>query len=365
MILISILRGPRNSAQNHKDTLIILNTRPDQVGYFFYISHKLQGMKRELKIVFMGTPEFAVDSLKVLLENNYPVVGVITSPDAPSGRGQKVMPSPVKAFALHHSLNILQPPNLKDPQFLDELRALKGNLFIVVAFRMLPEVVWTMPEYGTFNLHASLLPQYRGAAPINWAIITGETETGVTAFIISHEIDTGKIIHSEKVSIGPEETAGELHDRLMAAGAKLVLKTVQAIEKGDTSTIEQSSLIKDIGELKKAPKIFKEDCHIDWNKDVHSIHNFVRGLSPYPGAYANLVSPEGISSYIKVYRTSKVMESLKQPPGKLITDGKSYLRIAVKGGMLQIDELQQAGKRKMKIYEFLRGFPIDENWIIS
>ena len=236
---------------------------------------------RDLKIIFMGTPEFAVASLKKLYESGHSIAGVITAPDKPQGRGQKVVYSPVKAFALQHQIPVMQPTNLKSPEFVEELKGYGANLFVVVAFRMLPEVVWSIPEYGTFNLHASLLPQYRGAAPINWAIINGETETGVTTFMINHEIDTGSVILQEKEPISEADDAGSLYERLMHKGAELVRKTVAKIQKGEVALLPQP----DDGHLKHAPKIFRENCEINWDNDVTAVRNFVRGLSPYPAAW--------------------------------------------------------------------------------
>jgi methionyl-tRNA formyltransferase len=247
--------------------------------------------KEELRIVFMGTPEFAVESLKILVEGGYNVVGVVTMPDKPAGRGYKVQFSPVKQYALENNLLLLQPEKLKDENFLENLQSLKADLQIVVAFRMLPEIVWNMPPLGTFNLHASLLPQYRGAAPINWAIINGEKETGVTTFFLTHEIDTGKIILQEKIPILPSDNAGTLHDKLMMLGASAVKKTVDLIISDAVQPIDQSELLKNTIELRSAPKIFRENCEIDVSWDVERAHNFVRGLSPYPGAWMNLVFP--------------------------------------------------------------------------
>ncbi|MBP9151318.1 MAG: methionyl-tRNA formyltransferase, partial [Flavobacteriales bacterium] len=254
------------------------------------------------RIVFMGTPDFAVATLKALLDAGANVVGVITAPDKPAGRGMKLQPSAVKQFAVENDLNVLQPTNLKSEEFLSELSALKATLQVVVAFRMLPEVVWNMPEKGTFNLHASLLPQYRGAAPINWAVMNGETESGVTTFFLQHQIDTGNIIFQEKVAIGESETAGELHDKLMNVGAGLVVKTLEAIENGNAPSIPQNTIV---GELQEAPKIFKETCKIDWNKSANAVFNHVRGLSPYPTAFTTLVSSDEEIG-LKVFRVRKM-----------------------------------------------------------
>ncbi len=316
----------------------------------------------DLRIVFMGTPDFAVESLKILLQNNYNIVGIITAPDKPAGRGQQIQQSSVKKYAVEHGLNILQPEKLKDETFLTELRNLKADLQIVVAFRMLPEVVWNMPRLGSFNLHGSLLPQYRGAAPINWAVINGDTETGVTTFFLQHEIDTGKIIYQAKTPIAENETAGDIHDRLMVIGASLVLKTLQAIEKGNYPQIEQSQLVDIHREIKHAPKIFKDDCRINWSKSLNEIHNLIRGLSPYPTAFTELVSPEGKIFSVKLFTAHKETTLNNIIYYNINTDSKTYLKIAVKNGYICIDELQMAGKKRMKTEEFLRGFPINNQW---
>lgn len=304
-----------------------------------------------LRIVFMGTPEFAVPSLEKLVANRYKVVGVITAPDKPQGRGQKLTPSPVKAAALKHGLNVLQPTNLKAPEFIETLGSLDANLQVVVAFRMLPEVVWSMPPLGTFNLHASLLPQYRGAAPINWAIIRGEKETGATTFFLQHEIDTGKIIFQEKEPILDTDNAGSLYDRLMVKGADLVLRTVQAIESGNFPQIPQ--VIQ--GEQRLAPKIFKETCEINWNQSSVAVRNFVRGLSPYPAAWCTVGG--------KVFKILKVSEYAgpSAAPGHLETDHKTYLRICTANGWISIEELQPEGKRRMTITEFFNGNKLETN----
>jgi len=318
-----------------------------------------------LRIVFMGTPDFAVESLKILLENDYNVVGVITAPDKPAGRGQQVQQSAVKKYALEKELTILQPEKLKDDTFLTQLKNLKADLQIVVAFRMLPEVVWNMPRLGSFNLHGSLLPQYRGAAPINWAVINGDKETGVTTFFLQHEIDTGKIIYQEKTAIDENETAGDIHDRLMITGANLVLKTLQAIEKGDYPQVEQSQLIPPTTEIKHAPKIFKDDCRIDWSKSLNDIHNKIRGLSPYPTAFTELVSPEGKVFSIKIFTVHKEPALKNDILYNICTDSKTYLKVAVKNGYICIDELQMAGKKRIKTNEFLRGFQINDQWKVQ
>lgn len=300
----------------------------------------------------MGTPGFAVPALDILVRNGYDVAAVITAPDKPAGRGQQVSQSAIKQYAVEHGLNILQPAKLKDPQFLDDLRALNANLFIVVAFRMLPEVVWQMPEYGTFNLHASLLPQYRGAAPINRAIINGETETGVTTFFLQHEIDTGNIIFQEKIAIADEDNAGTVHDNLASAGADLVLKTVKAIENETAqSTPQLTTYPLPLTTLHHAPKLFKEDGLINWSKPVREVHNLVRGLSPYPGAYTQL---EGKT--LKIYRSRVYTQDDPVPVAEdFQTDHKTYLRFRCGDGWLDVLELQLEGKKRMGVEEFLRG----------
>ena len=297
----------------------------------------------------MGTPDFAVESLKTLVENNCNVVAVITAPDKPIGRGLKIGMSPVKEYVLANAphIPILQPEKLKNPDFLTELKSYEADLQIVVAFRMLPEAVWTMPRLGTFNLHGSLLPQYRGAAPINWAIINGETETGVTTFFLKHEIDTGSIIFQEKEPIAETDTVGDVYVRLMQIGAKLVLKTVRAIEAG--SYPQEPQIESD--EIKHAPKIFKETCEIDWTKSTKSIYDFIRGLSPYPAAWTTLNS-----KVCKIYRTSKVTDEAIQFEESYKSDGKKYLYFKCADGYLAIEELQLEGKKRMGIEEFLRGY---------
>jgi methionyl-tRNA formyltransferase len=309
-------------------------------------------MPLSLNIVFMGTPDFAVESLKILINNNYNVVGVITAPDKPAGRGQKVMQSAVKKYATENNLNILQPTNLKSEEFLTELKSLNANLQIVVAFRMLPEIVWNMPTLGTFNLHASLLPQYRGAAPINWAIINGEKETGATTFFLQHKIDTGNIIAQEKIVIGANENAGELHDKLMEVGSQLVLKTVQNIENENINPEPQN----ENQELKEAYKIFKPFCKIDWSKPIIEIHNHIRGLSPYPTAWTEFKNKEtGEIVSCKIFRTEKILEEHALETGTVVTT-KTELKITVKGGYMNMIELQLAGKKRMDIVALLNGF---------
>ena len=309
-----------------------------------------------MRIVFMGTPDFAVESLKILVENNYNVVGVITMPDKPSGRGHKLQFSAVKQYAIEKNLNILQPEKLKDENFLEALKALRADVQVVVAFRMLPEVVWNMPRLGTFNLHASLLPQYRGAAPINWAIINGEKETGATTFFLTHEIDTGKIILQEKISISETDDAGSVHDKLMLIGAEMVRKTIDLLILGETDAIDQSQFIHPETELKAAPKIFKDTCKIDFNKSVDDSYNFIRGLSPYPTAWAELQFPNQQEPTLqKIYETEKEYIQHNNQPGTLITDGKKFAKIALQDGYLRLKSVQAPAKKRMDIGELLRG----------
>lgn len=307
-------------------------------------------MSKELRIVFLGTPDFAATSLKKLVDSNVNVVAVITAPDKPKGRGKKLGVSAVKEYALEADLPILQPSNLKSPDFLDELRSFNADLQIVVAFRMLPVAVWDMPPLGTFNLHASLLPQYRGAAPINWAIINGETETGVTTFFLKHEIDTGEIIFQESEPIHPGDNVGSLYNRLMHKGADLVLKTVRAIANDDYPQIPQNTN----QELKSAPKIFKDDCKINWEQPSEVIENFIRGLSPYPAAWSEL---DGKT--IKIYQVRKSSAGTNKPAGEFYSDGKTFLRVNTKTGTLDIQDLQLEGKRRMPVQDFLRGYQFE------
>ena len=317
--------------------------------------------KKDLRIVYMGTPEFAVESLKRLVEGGYNVVGVVTMPDKPMGRhGSVLQPSPVKEYALSQGLNILQPVKLKDEAFLEELRALKADLQIVVAFRMLPEVVWNMPRLGTFNCHASLLPQYRGAAPINWAIINGDQETGVTTFFLKHEIDTGEIIDQVRIPIADTDNVEQVYDRLMNLGADQVVKTVEMILAGDVKTTPQEELAK-AEELRPAPKIFKETCRIDWNAGVKKVYDFVRGLSPYPAAWTELVQENAKPVMLKVFETEKVFCEHQLAPGTIDTDGKTYFRVASTDGFVKVLTLQLAGKKRMQVGDFLRGFHHSED----
>jgi len=309
-----------------------------------------------MRIVFMGTPEFAVESLNILVENKYNVVGVITMPDKPSGRGHKMQCSAVKQYALEHNLPVLQPEKLKEESFLDELKLLNADLQIVVAFRMLPEVVWNMPQYGTFNLHASLLPQYRGAAPINWAIINGEKETGATTFFLTHEIDTGKIILQEKIAIADTDDAGIVHDKLMSMGAEMVKKTVDLLMEGKIEGIDQSQFIHPETELKAAPKIFKETCEIQLSWTIDKVYNFVRGLSPYPAAWIDLQFPgQSDKMTLKVFESEKEPEQHTLPVGTIVTDGKKFAKIAFTDGFIQLKSVQAPGKKRMDIGELLRG----------
>ena len=311
--------------------------------------------KKDLKIVYMGTPEFAVESLKRLVEGGYNVVAVITMPDKPMGRhGSVLQPSPVKQYAVSQGLKVLQPEKLKDEAFIGELQSLHADLQIVVAFRMLPEVVWAMPRLGTFNLHASLLPQYRGAAPINWAVINGETETGITTFFLKHEIDTGEIIDQVRIPIADTDDVGVVYDKLMRLGGDLVLKTVDAILDGNVKTVSQESVPLS-GELHPAPKIFKETCRIDWTQGTKRIYDFIRGLSPYPGAWTEFHVGETVST-LKLFETQKIFADHALEPGAFVTDGKSYLHIATSDGYLNVLSLQLAGKKRMGIGDFMKGY---------
>lgn len=314
---------------------------------------------RDLRIVFMGTPDFAVASLDRIVNSSYQVVGVITAPDKPAGRGQKMSESPVKKYAVAHNLPLLQPVKLRDPDFLKDLESLKANLFVVVAFRMLPEVVWQLPEYGTFNLHASLLPQYRGAAPINWAVINGERETGVTTFFINEKIDTGEIILQEKTPIANSETAGEVHDRLMELGADLVIKTIDLI----ASDKAQTQLQPEVPDLKPAPKIHKDNCRIDWDKRGFVISNHIRGLSPYPGAWSRLQNGDQVTD-IKIFKASFEIAEHSLSYGKVLAT-KKELKVAVQGGFIYLWEIQLSGKRKMSILEVLNGLKIQNTAKLS
>jgi len=302
-----------------------------------------------MRIIFMGTPDFAVASLDALIQSGCNIVGVVTAPDKPAGRGQKINESAVKQYAVTNSLKVLQPVKLKDEQFLEELRALKADLQVVVAFRMLPEVVWNMPVSGTINLHASLLPQYRGAAPINWVLINGEKESGVTTFFLKQEIDTGDILFTEKVTLTGRETAGDLHDRLMAKGAGLLVKTVKAVESGRYTENPQEHLTEGM-ELKHAPKIFKEDCNIDWNQPAETIYNLIRGLSPYPTAYTTLND-----KMLKVFGAEYELVETNEQPGEFFSDNRNFLKVSATDGFVHLTDVQLEGKKRMAIEEFLRG----------
>lgn len=310
---------------------------------------------KDLRIVFMGTPDFAVATLKTLVENNYNVVGVITAPDKPAGRGQKLNESAVKQYATSQNLTILQPTNLKNEAFLETLKSLNANLQIVVAFRMLPEIVWRMPEYGTFNLHASLLPNYRGAAPINWAMINGETKTGVSTFFIDDKIDTGDMILQEDIAIDPEENAGSLHDKLMEIGSQLVLKTVALIEKEQPKTVSQ----KDNANIKTAHKLDKDNCKIDWNQPLDRIYNHIRGLSPYPGAWCTLVNGTDTLD-VKIYKATKEITNHSNNIGRIIWT-KNELKVAVTNGYILILDIKLPGKRSMDIKSLLNGYKFEDN----
>jgi len=316
-----------------------------------------------MKIIFLGTPEFAVDSLRILVENGYDVVGVITAPDKPAGRGQKIVISAVKEYALQNELNVLQPLKMNDPPFLEEVKKLNADLQIVVAFRMMPEALWSMPPLGTFNLHGSLLPQYRGAAPINRAIMNGEKKTGLTTFFLKQEIDTGNIIFRKEIPIGENENAGELHDRMKVVGADLVLQTVKAIETGCVVEQSQQSFL-DAGEkIIDAPKIFKEDGKLDFSKSIHELHNKIRGLSPFPEAYFELKMPNEQVIFIKI------LNAIPEPGGtvlthELVTDGKKFLKISAADGFINVLEIQIPGKKRMKPQELLSGFSFPNEAVI-
>jgi methionyl-tRNA formyltransferase len=314
--------------------------------------------KEELRIVYMGTPDFAVESLKALVEGGYNVVGVVTMPDKPIGRhGSVLQASPVKQYAIEKGLKVLQPVKLKDESFVEELRSLNADLQIVVAFRMLPEVVWNMPRLGTFNLHASLLPQYRGAAPINWAVINGDTETGITTFFLQHEIDTGRVIQQVKVPISDTDNVGDVHDRLMMLGGRLVVETVDNIINGTVTSVEQDDMLSEGEDLRPAPKIFHDTCRIDWKgMNMKQIYDFIRGLSPYPAAWTELVNGDKVLS-VKIFEAEKIpADSSQYNRGAILTDGKSEVKVAVDGGFLRVKTLQIAGKKKMQTEEFLRGY---------
>lgn len=320
--------------------------------------------KKTLRIVYMGTPEFAVEPLRCLVEGGYHVAGVITMPDKPAGRGHKLQFSPVKQYAMEHNLPLLQPERLKDETFLEALRAWNADLQIVVAFRMLPEVVWSMPRLGTFNLHASLLPQYRGAAPINWAVINGDTETGITTFFLKQEIDTGEIIQQVRIPIADTDNAGMVHDKLMILGGQLVTETVDAILNGTVKPIPQDEM-KVTEVLRPAPKIFKETCRINWHQPVKHIYDFIRGLAPYPAAWTELKLPDDSTVVLKIFETEKIFQPHDLKPGCIRTDGKSYLHIAATDGFVGIHSLQLPGKKRLKTDELLRGFRMNNDFMVQ
>lgn len=303
-----------------------------------------------LRIIFMGTPDFAVASLKALLDTGKNVVAVVTVPDKPAGRGQKLHESAVKQFAVLNNIPVLQPIKLRDPEFIAQLKSYQADLQVVVAFRMLPEMVWNMPVHGTVNVHASLLPNYRGAAPINWAVINGEKKTGVTTFLLQHEIDTGNILLSQEININETDNAGIVHDKLMESGAELLIKTVNAIENKEINPISQDSLTS-TETVKHAPKIFKEDCLIDWNKNTDVVYNLIRGLSPYPAAYTNLDGKN-----LKVFSSTKEIKNHDLQPGTILCDGKKVLKYATTDGFIHLQSLQIEGKKRMEVADFLRGY---------
>jgi methionyl-tRNA formyltransferase len=313
-------------------------------------------INRNLRILFLGTPDFATGILKELIINHFNIVGVVTNIDKPAGRTQKVTKSSVKIFAEENNLRIFQPEKLKNEEFLNDLRTLNIDIGVVVAFRILPEILWTLPRLGTINLHASLLPLYRGAAPINHVIINGEKETGITTFFLQHDIDTGKIIFQEKTVISENDNAGSLHDKLMYSGSKLVVKTLEAIETGIYPEIDQSSLISDNGVLKIAPKIFKNDCKINWQDEAVQIHNFIRGLSPHPCAWTTLELPSKKVLSLKIFEASVAESNNVSPPGNILTDGKNFLKISTANGSINVMELQIEGKKRLKVRDFLIGF---------
>lgn len=314
--------------------------------------------KQDLRIIYMGTPDFAVGPLKTLVESGFNVVAVVTGMDKPQGRGRKIQPTPVKEFAVEHNIPVLQPEKLKNPDFLDQLKAYNADLQVVVAFRMLPEVVWNMPKMGTFNLHAALLPQYRGAAPLNWAVINGEKKTGVTTFMLDKDIDTGKIMLQQEVAIEDTDTVGTVHDKLMLIGQDLVKETVEKLLKGNMKFIDQDSLIGKGTQLKHAPKIFKDDCRINFENDAESIHNLVRGLSPYPAAFTS-INVKGKMMGLKVFETKTEITDNHEVAGTLKTDNKTFAKISCKNGWIYLTDVQLEGKKRMKIVEFLRGINLE------
>jgi len=318
-------------------------------------------MERKIRIAYFGTPEFGASQLEAIIKAGYEVAVVVTMPDKPAGRGHKIQYSDVKKTALEYNLPLLQPEKLKDPIFLEQLSSYQADLFIVVAFRMLPAVVWQMPELGTFNLHASLLPQYRGAAPINFAIINGETETGLTTFFLNEEIDKGAVIMREKVAIRPDETAGELHDELMVLGNQVVVETIRKIENGEVYALPQEELAEN-NTLKPAPKISKEFCNVDWSLDCQTVYNHIRGLSPYPAAHTSIQSENGEIIELKIFSSKIESCTPEMPVGSVLTDNKKYLKIALQDGFIHLTQVQQAGKKAMPIADFLRGTQLLGAW---
>jgi len=314
------------------------------------------------KIVFMGTPEFAVASLKAMHESGIEIGAVVTAPDKPAGRGKKLTSPAVKNYAeANLPCPVFQPEKLKDPAFIEELKAIEADIFVVVAFRMLPEAVWGIPPLGTINLHASLLPNYRGAAPINWAIINGEKESGVTTFVINHEIDTGRILLQEKVAIHSDDDAGDLHDRLMDTGSELLVRTVKAMYNGEIESVDQEQLTSTVTGLKSAPKIFREDCRIDWNRDAVAIFNLIRGLSPFPAAFSMLDCNGEEEQPVKIFKVKPYADGPDLLPGSIRSDHQSYIRVGTGNGTIEILELQAPGKKRMAVPEFLRGYKSDLN----
>ena len=309
---------------------------------------------QSLRIVFMGTPDFAVYALEHLITSVYNIVAVVTTPDKPAGRGRKLRPSPVKLSAQNHNIHLLQPEKLKDEAFIHALEALRPDLFIVVAFRILPKKVWAIPTMGTVNLHASILPDYRGAAPINWAIINGEKTTGVTTFFIDEDVDTGKVIYMDEAEITPDMNAGELHDILMHKGAGLLERTIDSIADETNPAIQQKEMLRP-GETKNAPKIHKDNCRINWNNDIDQLYNFIRGLSPYPGAWT-ILKNDNAETAMKIYHTKKEKVPHQHQYGQLFTDHKKTLKVAVPNGFIHLQEIQLAGKKKMNVPDFLMGY---------
>jgi methionyl-tRNA formyltransferase len=316
---------------------------------------------KDFRILFMGTPDFAVESLKALKESGKNIIAVVTAPDKPAGRGRELNESAVKIYALANKLPVLQPLKLKDPEFLAQVHSLKPALIVVVAFRMLPKTIWEIPDYGTINIHASLLPQYRGAAPINWAIINGEDKTGVSTFFIEEEIDTGKILLQKEVPVTETDNAGTLHDKLAAEGAALLNETVDKLMKKELQTIDQQSVMKNHAFLHPAPKIFRETCRIDWNTPLMNVHNHIRGLAPVPAAWTELMNEDAVISPVKIFESKPENSNHALPAGKILSDGKTYLKVACTGGFLQLLNLQIPGKKPLAVKEFLKGFRLGEN----